>query len=426
MGSLRVRGLGKAYKRYARKWGRAAEWIGLGTHHELAWVLRDVTFDVDSGEAVGIVGANGAGKSTLLKLIAGTIQPTAGSAEARGRISALLELGLGFHPDFTGVENASMSGHIHGMSAKEIERLMPEVEAFAEIGDYMYRPVRTYSSGMQVRLAFSIATAARPDVLIVDEALSVGDVYFQHKSFDRIRSFRNQGTTLLFVSHSAEAVKTLCDRALLLEAGQLLRDGPPDEVLDYYNGRIAAKRASYELRALRDLGGRVAIRSGGGEATIESIQLLSNGRASTVFRSGDPLTIRIGIEVNILVPELTAGFLIRDRLGNDIFGTNTYHLGETRRDVSGSERLTIEFAISALNLGIGSYSVSAALHSGSNHASGNYDWWDRLAIFEVCAGDGPMSIGACALDVVAQWRGEVTPNSGVPSGSATAPLSPER
>lgn len=415
MGSVRVLGLGKAYKRYARKWGRAAEWLGLGTHHELGWVLRDVTFDVGPGEAVGIVGANGAGKSTLLKIVTGTVRQTCGTFEAQGRISALLELGLGFHPEFTGVENAYMSGHIHGLSGTEIDALMPEVEAFAEIGAYVHRPVRTYSSGMQVRLAFSIATAIRPDILIVDEALSVGDTYFQHKSFDRIRSFRDAGTTLLFVSHSADAIKTLCDRAILLERGELLRDGPPDEVLDYYNARIAARRTDYAMRTARDPGGRVATRSGGGEARIETVDLLVGSAASTTVRTGEAVTVRMTIVANAAVRDLTAGFLIRDRLGNDVFGTNTYYLGATCANIATGQRLMVDFTIAELNLGTGSYSVSAALHAGPSHTGGNFDWWDRAVVFEVRAGAGPVSIGVCALRVEAVWdAGPPAPRADVP------------
>ncbi|MEA5097876.1 MAG: ABC transporter ATP-binding protein [Burkholderiaceae bacterium] len=233
MAYLRVNSIGKAYKRYPRRSGRIAEWLGLGKRHELRWVLRDLSFEITAGEAVGIIGVNGAGKSTLLKIITGTTRPTTGTVEASGRISALLELGMGFHPDFTGRQNVTMAAQLHGIANDEIDRKMQEIEEFAEIGDYIDQPVRTYSSGMQVRLAFSVATAIRPDILIVDEALSVGDTYFQHKSFDRIRQFREQGTTLLFVSHDPGAIKTLCDRALLLDAGGIVQDGSPIAVLDY-------------------------------------------------------------------------------------------------------------------------------------------------------------------------------------------------
>jgi lipopolysaccharide transport system ATP-binding protein len=243
MGDIQVSGLGKAYKSYPNQWSRLAEWV-LPSHkskHQLHWVLKDVAFHLRAGEAVGIVGANGAGKSTLLKLLTGTTRPTAGRISISGRVAALLELGMGFHPDFTGRQNAMMGGQLLGLSVEEILKLMPDIEAFAEIGEYIDQPVRTYSSGMQMRLAFSVATARRPDILIVDEALSVGDSYFQHKSFERIREFRRGGTTLLIVSHDRTAIQTICDRAILLEGGLLVKEGLPVDVLDYYNALMAEK-----------------------------------------------------------------------------------------------------------------------------------------------------------------------------------------
>ena len=209
MGKLVVSHIGKAYKRYSGKWARVLEWLSGKPHHDKTWVLRDIHFTVNPGEAVGIVGVNGAGKSTLLKIITGTTQPTSGSVHTEGRVAALLELGMGFHPDFTGRQNVFMAGQLLGLGSDEIAACMPAIEAFAEIGDYIDRPVRTYSSGMQMRLAFSVATAVRPAVLIVDEALSVGDAYFQHKSFNKIREFREQGTTLLIVSHDEALLQSL-------------------------------------------------------------------------------------------------------------------------------------------------------------------------------------------------------------------------
>ena len=241
MGTITVTNLGKAYKQYPNRWSRLAEWVlpGSKPRHTLKWVMQDVSFTVNPGEAVGISGINGAGKSTLLKMITGTTQPTTGSVHITGRVAALLELGMGFHPDFTGRQNAFMAGQLLGYSVEDIARLMPEIEAFAEIGDYIDQPVRVYSSGMQMRLAFSVATAHRPDVLIVDEALSVGDAYFQHKSFNKIREFREKGTTLLIVSHDRSAIQSLCDRAILLEHGSVAKDGSPEDVMDFYNAIIA-------------------------------------------------------------------------------------------------------------------------------------------------------------------------------------------
>src|SRR5436190_20641545 len=242
---LTISNLGKAYRRYRHKRDRLVEMVVPRgrPRHELVWVLRNVHFEVGPGECVGIVGQNGAGKSTLLKLVTGTTRPTEGSIVARGRIAAILELGMGFHPEFTGRQNVFIAGQLLGLETAEIAAAMPDIERFAEIGSYFDQPVRVYSSDMQVRLAFSVATAVRPDLLIVDEALSVGDAYFQHKSMARIKAFREQGTTLLFVSHDPGAVKTLCDRAILLDRGVVVRDGRPDDILDYYNAIIAKREA---------------------------------------------------------------------------------------------------------------------------------------------------------------------------------------
>jgi lipopolysaccharide transport system ATP-binding protein len=403
MSYLRTRSLGKAYKRYAHKSGRLREWFGLGIQHELTWVLRDVSIDVAPGEAVGIVGANGAGKSTLLKIIAGTVHPTTGAFEIGGRVAALLELGVGFHPEFTGRQNAYMAGQLLGISASETAALMGDVAAFAEIGEYLDQPVRTYSSGMQMRLAFSVATAVRPDILIVDEALSVGDAYFQHKSFDRIRRFRDLGTTLLFVSHSPGAVKTLCSRALLLDHGLLVRDDSPDAVLDYYNAMIAAQHTDYEIRQTDTAPGRTATRSGTAEATIESIEIMACGEQATVVRSGDAAVIRVLLAVHQPLADLTVGMLIRDRLGNDVFGTNTFHLGASLAAVPAGARMAVEFAMPRLSLGIGSYSVTAALHAGDRHTAANFDWWDRALVFQVVSGRHPLCVGVCVLDVAVRW-----------------------
>src|SRR5476651_2765773 len=261
MGAITVKQLGKAYKQYPTRWSRLAEWLlpMRGPRHQLKWILSDINFHVAAGEAVGLIGVNGAGKSTLLKLITGTTQASSGSVSVGGRVAALLELGMGFHPDFTGRQNVYMAGQLNGLSVTEIDALMADIEAFAEIGDYIEQPVRVYSSGMQMRLAFSVATVRRPDVLIVDEALSVGDAYFQHKSFERIRQFRQQGTTLLLVSHDKQAIQSVCDRALLLDGGRLARAGKPEEIMDYYNAMIA-ERENAQLRTTAHADGKVQTR----------------------------------------------------------------------------------------------------------------------------------------------------------------------
>jgi lipopolysaccharide transport system ATP-binding protein len=236
MDRIIVSQLGKAYKKYPSRWARLREWISPTgkCHHSLHWVLRDLNFTVHAGEAVGIVGMNGAGKSTLLKMLAGTTQPTTGSVSIIGRVSALLELGMGFQPDFTGRQNVIIAGQLLGLSFADIDLLMPEIVDFAGIGDYINQPIRVYSSGMQMRLAFSIATAHRPDVLIVDEALSVGDSAFQRKCFRRIEDYLKSGTTLLYVSHDIESVKKLCNRALFIRDGHLAQYASAKHVCDAY------------------------------------------------------------------------------------------------------------------------------------------------------------------------------------------------
>ena len=401
MGYLRVTKLGKAYRRYVRQSGRLLEWLGLGVQHELKWILRDINFEIQRGEAVGLIGVNGAGKSTLLKLIAGTARPTTGQITVNGRITALLELGMGFHADFTGRENVLMSARIAGIPASELEAVMAAVEEFAEIGDYIDQPVRTYSSGMQVRLAFSVATAVRPDILIVDEALSVGDTYFQHKSFDLIRRFLAEGTTLLFVSHSAASVKSICTRAILLDQGSIVCDDAPDKVLDYYNALIARSHAEYEIRQLATKGGGQVTRSGSGEARIDKLELIVGQEPVNAMLSGQPAVIRVTGTSRVPLDQITVGILLRDRLGNDVFGTNTMHHGSSAPRREG-ERFCAEFRFASLPLGSGSYSITAALHSLDNHIAGNYDWWDRALVFEVLA-QGPESVGVCRLPVVVGW-----------------------
>ncbi|MCP3709233.1 ABC transporter ATP-binding protein [Paraburkholderia sp. CNPSo 3274] len=384
MGTITVTNVGKAYKQYPTRWSRLVEWMDPRgkAHHKLHWVLQDVNFSVQSGEALGIIGINGAGKSTLLKMIVGTTQPTTGAVTLTGRVAALLELGMGFHPDFTGRQNVMMAGQLLGYSVEEILALMSEIEAFAEIGEYIDEPVRVYSSGMQVRLAFSVATARRPDVLIVDEALSVGDSYFQHKSFERIREFRKQGTTLLIVAHDKAAIQAICDRAILLNAGRLEMEGPPEAVMDYYNAMLA-DRKNHEVKQEKLEDGTVQTVSGTGEAVIDEVVLLDeSGQAIEVVGVGQPVAMRIKVKCVYAIPELVVGYMIKDRLGQTVFGTNTYHLKQVMVDLAEGQLVELYFEFLA-NLGVGSYSVAVALHTGNAHIANNYQWRDRALVFNV-------------------------------------------
>jgi lipopolysaccharide transport system ATP-binding protein len=384
MGRITVTHLGKAYKQYPTRWARLREWFSPGQrqHHQTKWVLRDINFVVQPGEAMGIIGINGAGKSTLLKLITGTTTATTGSVVMNGRVAALLELGMGFHPDFTGRQNVFMAGQLLGMSNADIAQHMESIEAFAEIGEYIDQPVRVYSSGMQMRLAFSVATAVRPDILIVDEALSVGDIYFQHKSFDRIRAFRQQGTTLLIVSHDKQSIQSICDRALLLNAGQLAMEGKPEAVMDYYNAMLA-EHQHQEIKQLQIGDGKVQTISGTGEARLRDIVLMDmQGQPLEVVAVGQEVQLRVRVQCIQALPELVLGYMIKDRLGQAVFGTNTYHHGQTMDNLRSGQ--VVEFLISfRANLGPGTYSVAIAAHSQDNHLANNYEWRDQALMFNV-------------------------------------------
>lgn len=383
MSLLTVKNLGKAYRVYASEFQRIGRWFGISTKpKEEHWVLKHVNFSIHAGEAIGIVGQNGAGKSTLLKMITGTLQPTEGNVQVNGRIAAILELGMGFTPDLTGRQNVYHAAGLMGFNADRIDEVIKEIEAFAEIVTYFDEPVRTYSSGMQMRVAFAVATAIRPEILIVDEALSVGDSYFQHKSFDRIREFQQQGTTLLIVSHDRGSIQALCNRAILLEKGTVIKDGKPEEVMDFYNALIAEKEnATVQLRELED--GSVQTRSGSGEATIGPVTLHNAaGERIEYVPVGESVSLRINAKVNSAIPELVVGYLIKDRLGQPVYGTNTHHMGCKVSDLQAGESLDYSFNFTA-NLGPGSYSVAVALHTTDSHLSRNYEWVDLTLVFNV-------------------------------------------
>lgn len=384
MGAIRVTNLGKAYKIYTSRFARLAEWLipFRPPRHHLQWVLQDICFDINPGESVGIIGLNGAGKSTLLKMLVGTTLPTTGKIDMRGQVAALLELGMGFHADFTGRQNVLMAGQLLGMNMHEITALMPHIESFADIGEYIDQPVRIYSSGMQVRLAFSVATAKRPDILIVDEALSVGDVYFQHKSFERIREFRKEGTTLLIVSHDKIAIQSICDRAILLNHGKIVMQGEPESVMDYYNALLAQHQ---DQRLVQDQThtGKTKTVSGTGEATIEEISLrdIENNPLSRVA-VGQPILIAIRIAVHQDIDKLVLGCGVKDRYGQMMFGTNTFYTDQVITHLKKGDAYTFTISTAA-NLGVGSYSIHASLVRNHSHIEKNYCWIDGAAVFEV-------------------------------------------
>lgn len=381
---LQVTDVGKAYRTYRRELHRVLSWFGwrVPPKTEL-WVLEGISFSVAAGEAVGIIGQNGAGKSTLLKIITGTLKASAGHVEVKGKVAAILELGMGFHPDLSGRQNAYHAASLLGYTHQKIDAVIEQIKEFAEIGDYFDQPVRTYSSGMQMRVAFAVATAYRPEILIVDEALSVGDTYFQHKCFNLIRDFQAKGTSLLFVSHDSASIQSLCNRAILLHKGKLLKVGTPKNIIDLYNASLADP----DLKTTRqddddNNGGRT--RSGSGEAHIASVRLLDDqGTALDTCSTGQYVTLKVSIDIRDAIDELVCGLVIRDKAGNWIFGINSKDYGHDLENLVPGQRFELSYGF-ALNLGEGTYSVSVALtRSHRSHIEKNYDWLDLAHVFTV-------------------------------------------
>tara|TARA_R110001583_G_scaffold26757_2_gene96262 strand:+ start:30611 stop:31834 length:1224 start_codon:yes stop_codon:yes gene_type:complete len=380
---LEVKNISKSFKEYSSESQRVLSWFGLKSkpvqEHK---ILKNINFSLSPGEAVGIVGQNGAGKSTLLKIITGTLKPSQGNVHIAGRISAILELGMGFHPDLTGRQNVYHSAGLMGFTQEQIDLVIDELEAFAEIGEYFDQPVRTYSSGMQVRVAFGVVTAYRPEILIVDEALSVGDAYFQHKSLNRIKKFQEQGTTLLLVSHDRGAIQAICDRAILLDKGSVIRDGHPEEVMDFYNALIAEKENSTVQQTVKE-DGRVETVSGTTEATVENIGLYNyKGELVESIGVGDSVELRIKVNVHQDIEKLVLGYGIKDRLGQVMYGTNTWHTKQLIENAKAGSSYEFVIAFSA-NLGPGSYSIQTALTDSETHLTKNYEWRDLALVFNI-------------------------------------------
>lgn len=379
MSSLIVKNVGKAYKRYNSKLGRLIEWVipFSKPRHSTKWILEDIDFVVEPGESVGIIGVNGAGKSTLLKIITGTTRPSTGSVLVNGRVAAMLELGMGFHPEFTGRQNAFMSGQLLGMTVEEITRLMPKIEEFAEIGPYIDQPVRVYSSGMQVRLAFSVATIIRPDVLIIDEALSVGDIYFQQKCIERIQEFKNNGTSILFVTHDFSALHKICDKAVLLASGRCQFVGKTIEAVERYYGYLNNSKAvvkeeeTVEQRFIKI------------NNFVDSVTLLNQDEhVVNCLEVGKNYTFEIKCKNINSYENPHVGFRIQDRLGQVLYETNTY----CQKINMANKRINVVRFSFKNNLTPGEYTLAMGVESGG-HGDGLFDTvialTERVTSFQV-------------------------------------------
>lgn len=395
--ALRVENVSKQYRIYATPADRLKESLTRGRlkRHQEFWALKDINFEIEKGTTTGVIGPNGSGKSTLLQIITGTLNPTHGNVYYDGRVAALLELGAGFNPEFTGIENVFMNASLLGFSRKQTENFLPEVERFAEIGPFIHQPVKTYSSGMYVRLAFSIAVAADPEILIVDEALAVGDAIFQHRCTRRLKQMQDAGVTVLFVSHDPAAIRALCSRAILLHDGTIVDDGAPQDVLNRYQKIIMARENAFEAAiaadsVVNDQGVEpfeenlaplnYTFRHGDGTAEVLHVDLVnSRGELMQLVESGAPIQVRMRVRFHTDVDDPVCGFLIRNRHGINIYGTNTQlqqvEIGPVARD----EVVEVTFAMNCF-LAPDAYSIAVAAHSP---AAVSFDWIDGVIFFHV-------------------------------------------
>ncbi|HEX7771065.1 MAG TPA: ABC transporter ATP-binding protein [Pyrinomonadaceae bacterium] len=393
--AVRVDRVSKQYRIYDRPADRLKETLTRGrwkAHREF-WALKDVSFEVEAGTTTGIIGPNGSGKSTLLQIITGTLEPTHGSVAIEGRVAALLELGAGFNPEFTGIENIFMNAALMGFSKAETEQLLPEIASFAEIGDFIYQPLKTYSSGMYIRLAFAAAIAVAPQILIIDEALAVGDAVFQHRCMRRIKEMQEKGTTILFVSHDPSAVRALCNRAVLLNQGEKIAEGTPADVLNRYQKIIMARQQAYEASSSKtaeqsasELAERkttplsYVYRHGDRSAEVLQVELLdSSFHPVELVESGEPVMVRIVYVAHEDLDDVVCGFLIRNRHGIHVYGTNTELQEVPFERVRRDELTEVTFEFNCW-LAPEMFSLCVAVHSS---AAVSFDWLDGCLFFRV-------------------------------------------
>ncbi|PYT32099.1 MAG: ABC transporter ATP-binding protein [Acidobacteria bacterium] len=390
-----VQNVSKLYRLYQHPSDRIRELVPFQSkklHHDF-WALRDISFSVEKGETLSIVGPNGCGKSTLLQIICGILQPTSGRVVTTGRVAALLELGAGFNPEFTGRENVFLNGEIMGLSRGEIARALPSIAAFADIGEFLERPVKEYSSGMYVRLAFATAIHVEPEILVVDEALAVGDAVFANRCVRKFEELRERKITVLFVSHDLGLVKQLSHRAILLVGGHIHAQGEPNQVINQYIGLVLEKqRAEVEPRSKLTAG----FRHGDLTSEVLEVQLLGeHGEPVRAVSSGEALRVRVRCVFHQAKADPMVGILIRNRIGMDVYGTNTRVEQVGLGEFEVGDELELEFRFDCW-LAPQQYTLTVATQNadGSSH-----DWLDDVLAFEL--------VDARALAGVANLRAQI-------------------
>jgi len=400
---IRVENLSKNYRIYDRPRDKLREILRLGGGlHKEFWALRDISFRVERGQTLAVIGQNGSGKSTLLQILAGIMRQTRGDCLVTGKVSALLELGSGFNPEFTGRENVFMNGAILGLDERHMRERFDAIAQFAEIGSFMEQPVKTYSSGMFMRLAFAVAVNVDPDILLVDEALAVGDLVFQHRCMHRMNRLRDSGKTILLATHDLTAVTKFCDRALLLDEGRLLADGKPDLVVQKYHALVFERERRYAqfdgdsdgiMQGEHASGGEMPVartipnidhRFGNGEASVIGVDVLNEkGISIREVPGGRRIVVRVSVQFNQDVDHPILGYYLRDRLGVDIAACNTSYAGRFLPPARKGQIFTSDFHIQLPRLAPGSYSVSPAVARGTVIKHDMCDWIDNALVFSV-------------------------------------------
>ncbi|MCB1021100.1 MAG: ABC transporter ATP-binding protein [Bryobacterales bacterium] len=380
---LAAQNISKRYKLYAKPSDRIREALPFAQpKHEDFWALRDVNLEVGRGETLGIVGPNGGGKSTLLQILCGILEPTTGRVVRKGRVAALLELGAGFNPEFSGRENIYLNGEIMGRTRAQTDAVMESIERFAGIGPFLERPVKTYSSGMHVRLAFAAAIHVEPDILIVDEALAVGDAVFANRCVRKFQELQESGVTIVFVSHDLGLVKQVCDRAIYMQDGRVQIEGEPAKVINRYVGAVLEKQRAWAAEAPQEKTNGLAPSNRHGDriGEVMDVELLdAEGKPTRALMSGDAVTVRIRSHFHGEQPEPMVGILIRTRTGLEVFGTNTKVEETPLPPCAAGDTVEVEFRFEC-RLTPQEYTLTVATQHPSGHS---HDWLDDAIAFRV-------------------------------------------
>jgi len=401
---LLVQNVSKLYRLYGSPIDRLREHIPFHDHklHKDFWALRDVSFSVERGEIVSLVGPNGCGKSTLLQVICGILQPTTGRVVRRGRVAALLELGAGFNPEFTGRENVFLNGEILGLTREQMIGALPSIEAFAEIGEFIDRPVKEYSTGMYVRLAFATAIHVEPEILIVDEALAVGDAVFANRCMRKFHELKEKQTTLLFVSHDLGLVKQLSNKSIFLLNGRIEAAGDPSHVINRYVGLVHQRQQSTTVNEIETSPSLPAtFRHGDQSSQITNVTIIDqSGSPCSVVRSGQTITVQLFAQFRERRTNPMAGILIRTRIGMEVYGTNTNIEQICLGEFEPGDRLAVDFRFECW-LTPQQYTLTAALQDAQGSS---FDWLDDVASFEVVS--DRLAAGVVDLQASIQWHRE--------------------